>query len=236
MKIRYFFIFFLVNISVFGQIEPDKIIEKDIIDFGFVLDAPLGNHRSKLKSPFVSTNSLGIYLSYLINPGAKSDLLSSVFLGGEIGIFGTKQVEFNKPAPDGDFFMNHRTAWLHFKGRYLPYIYSEKYLPLIDFSMGPVLYSSTMAENLGNDEVDKFYKYKDFAINAKVEAGLQIKLRNERKPFSFMGISVGFSASNPVKMINRNKIGFDSAYNVLEALNTHNPRGLFMKLNWSSYR
>lgn len=235
MKLRYFVLIFF-SISAFGQADPEDFIDRDILEIGLIVDVPTGLHREKLKSKYISTNAPGMTFAYMVNPGFKKDKLSSIFLGGEFGFVGSKQSDFSNPPPDGDFFMNHRTVWLQFKGRYLPVIVPQKYFPHIDFSVGPVMYFSNMVENLGEDELDKFYNYKDTAINAKFEAGMQFNLRKDRKPYTFFGISVGFSASNPVKMLNRNKVGFDSDFKVIEAVNSHNPRGLYVKATFSSYR
>jgi hypothetical protein len=230
-----FLIILLFSTNVFGQNEPENVIYKGFYNLSFLVDNPIGNYKKSLKSDFVKSSNSGLSLSYLGNPKRKMGDLSSILLGGELGFVGRRQSVFSAPAPGSDFYMTHRQFWTNAKIRYLPNLAINKVLTYVDASFGPKFYTSKMMENVGEEEIYKVYGYNSVALNYGIESGLEYKISGDIRPFSYLNVGVGYTQSNAVKTIDRNRVGFTQDYEVIEAIKAVKPQSFYIKVGLTSY-
>jgi hypothetical protein len=228
-------ILILVSSHVFGQVEPEHVIYKGFYNLSFLVDNPVGNYRKSIQSDFVKENNTGLSFSYLGNPLRKKSELSSILIGGEFGFVGTRQSVFSVPPPGGDFYMTHRQFWTNAKLRYLPNLAINKFLTYVDASVGPKFYSSKMMENAGEEEIYKVYGFTQASVNYSVETGVEYKLTGSKRPFTYLNVGLGFTQSNAVKTIDRNRVGFTNNYDVIEGIKAVKPASFYIKLGITSY-
>ena len=228
-------ILLLLSLNGFAQEEPKDVIYKGFYNISFYVQNPLGQYKKSISSDFSKENSSGISFSYLINPRKKSGELSTILLGGEFGISGTKQNSFFSPPPQGVFYMTHRQVWTALKFRYLPNLAVKKVVPYLDGGLGPKFYFSRMMENVGQDEVYKVYGFSATTLSYNLELGSSIKISGQKRPFTYVDFGLGYMQSNSVKVIDRNRVGFSSDYEVIEAKKSVKPQSVYFKVGITSY-
>jgi hypothetical protein len=226
---------FLLSIKGFAQEEPKDVIYKGFYNISFYVKSPLGQFKKAISSDFSKLNSSGISFSYLINPRKKAGELSSILLGGEFGISGNKQNSFFLPPAQGDFFMNHRQVWTLLKFRYLPNLAIRKVVPYLDGGVGPKFYFSRMMENAGQDEVYKVYGFSATTLSYNLEMGSSIKISGQKRPFTYVDFGLGYTQSNSVKIIDRDRVGFTADYEVIDAKKSVKPQCVYFKVGITSY-
>lgn len=228
-------ILLLFTIRGFAQEEPADVIYKGFYNISFYIQSPVGQFKKSINSDFSKENSTGISFSYLTNPRKKAGELSTILLGGEFGVSGNKQNSFFLPPPDGDFYMNHRQVWTLLKFRYLPNLAIKKIVPYVDGGVGPKFYFSRMMENAGEDEVYKVYGFSATTLSYNLELGSSIKISGQKRPFTYVDFGLGYTQSNSVKVIDRNRVGFTSDYDVIEAKRSVKPQSVYFKVGVTSY-
>lgn len=225
----------LLSIKGFAQEEPKDVIYKGFYNISFYVLSPLGQFRKAILSDYSKMNSSGISFSYLINPRKKAGELSSILLGGELGISGSKQNSFFLPPPQGDFFMNHRQFGTLLKFRYLPNLAIKKVVPYLDGGVGPKFYFSRMMENAGQDEIYKVYGFSAATLSYNLEMGSSIKISGQKRPFTYVDFGLGYTQSNSVKIIDRDRVGFNADYEVIDAKKSVKPQSIYLKIGITSY-
>ncbi|MCP9754356.1 hypothetical protein EGI26_04145 [Lacihabitans sp. CCS-44] len=228
-------ILLLLSIKGFAQEEPKDVIYRGFYNISFYFQSPIGQFKKAIASDFSKENNSGISFSYLTNPRKKAGELSTILLGGELGISGNKQNSFFLPPPQGDFYMTHRQVWTILKFRYLPNLAKKKVVPYLDGGLGPKFYFSRMMENAGEDEVYKVYGSSAKTISYYLELGSSIKISGQKRPFTYLDFGLGYTQSNSVKIIDRDRVGFTTDYEVIEAKKSVKPKSVYFKVGITSY-
>ena len=231
---KFLFLFLFTNYG-FAQEEPKDVIYKGFYNISIYVQSPLGQFKKAISSDFSRLNNSGISFSYLINPRKKAGELSSILLGGEIGISGSKQTSFFLPPPQGDFFMNHRQFGTLLKFRYLPNLAIKKVVPYLDGGVGPKFYFSRMMENAGQDEIYKVYGFSAATLSYNLEMGSSFKISGLKRPFTYVDFGLGYTQSNSVKIIDRDRVGFNADYEVIDAKKSVKPQSIYLKIGITSY-
>ena len=218
-----------------GQNDPKDVIYKGLYNISFLVQAPIGNYKKSILSDFTNLSSTGLSFSYLGNPRKKAGDLSSILIGGEVGFVGNRQSSFFLPPPDGEFFMTHRQIWTNAKIRYLPNLAINKVLAYMEAGLGPRFFVSKMMENTGQDQLYKVYGYTSTTLNYTLETGFEYKISGNRRPFSYLNFGLGYGQANAVKVVNRNRVGFDNDYNVIDPKKSVLPQNINIKIGITSY-
>jgi hypothetical protein len=233
MRKTLFMLFF--SIQTIAQEEAKEVIYKNFYNVSFFVQNPIVQFKDAVTSDFSKLNSTGLSISYLTNPRKKAGDLSTILLGGEIGIAGNRQNSFFQPPSRGDFYMNHRQVWTNFKFRYLPSLVIKKVIPYLEGGAGPKFYYSRMMENVGEDEVYKIYGFSASTLNYNLEMGAGYKITGSKRPFSYLEAGFGYAQSNSVKLIDRSRVGFTGSYDVIDAKKSVRPQSIYFKVGITSY-
>jgi hypothetical protein len=228
-------ILLLLSTKLFAQEEANDVIYRGFYNISFLVQSPVGQFKEAISSVFAKPNSTGLSFSYLTNPRKKAGELSTLLLGGEVGFVGARQNNFFQPATSGDFYMNHRQAWANLRFRYLPNLVIKKVIPYIDGGIGPRLYYSKMMENLGNEEIYKIYGFNATTLNYNLETGASYKISGQKRPFSYLEVGFGYLQSNSVKVLDRNRVGFESNFDVIDTKKSVRPSNIYFKVGITSY-
>lgn len=224
-----------LSTKVFAQEEAKDVIYRGFYNISFLVQSPVGQFKDAISSKFAKSNSTGLSFSYLTNPRKKAGELSTLLLGGEVGFVGTRQNDFFLPATSGDFYMNHRQAWANLRFRYLPNLAIKKVIPYIDGGVGPRLYYSKMMENLNNEEIYKIFGFNATSLNYNLETGASYKISGQKRPFSYLEVGFGYSQSNSVKVLDRDRVGFESNFDVIDAKKSVRPSNIYFKVGITRY-
>ncbi|MCP9765369.1 hypothetical protein [Lacihabitans soyangensis] len=228
-------ILLLLSSKVFAQEEAKDVIYKGFYNLSFLVKSPVGRFKDAISSDFSKLNSSGLSISYLTNPRIKVGELSTLLIGGEVGFVGNRQNKFFQPATSGDFFMNHRQAWANLRFRYLPNLAIKKVIPYLDGGLGPKFYFSRMMENVGEDEIYKVYGFTSTTLSYNLEAGASYKISGEKRPFSYLEFGLGYSQANSLKIIDRERVGFLSNFDVIDPKKSVRPQDFYLKIGITSY-
>ncbi len=221
--------------KVFAQDEAKDVIYKGFYNLSFLVQTPVGQFKDAISSDFSKLSSTGLSVSYLTNPRKKEGELSTLLLGAEVGFVGTRQNDFFQPATSGNFYMNHRQVWATLRFRYLPNVAIKKVIPYLDGGVGPKLYYSKMMENVGEDEIYKVYGFASTTISYNIETGAAYKISGQKRPFSYLEIGIGYTQSNAVKVIDRERVGFQNNFDVIDTKKSVRPQNVYFKVGVTSY-
>lgn len=235
MSMKKTLIILFFSIQAIAQEEAKDVIYRGFYNVSFFVQSPIGRFKDAITSDFSKLNNTGLSISYLTNPRKKAGDLSTIFLGGEIGIAGNRQSSFFQPPPQGNFYMNHRQVWTNVKFRYFPSLVIKKVIPYLEGGVGPKFYYSKMMENAGNDEVYKIYGFSAATLNYNIEMGAGYKITGSRRPFSYLEAGLGYAQSNSVKFIDRSRVGFTNSYEVIDTKKSVRPQNIYFKVGITSY-
>ena len=225
-----------VSFCSFGQEDSKNVIYKGFYNFSLPIYQPVASYKKAQTSEFVGLNSVGFNVSYLRNPKLKHGELSTIFIGGELAFVGNKQYDFLFQPTDNQYFMKHSEVGVNFKMRYIPDLIAKKILPFLEASVGPRFYSSKMFLMQGQSDYYKTFSTTASALNYNLEAGIEYKIsKKEKRPFTYFDLGLGYSQSNQIKAIDKNRVGFDSFNKVIDTRKSVLPQNVYLKLGLTSY-
>ncbi|MCP9767623.1 hypothetical protein EGI22_06840 [Lacihabitans sp. LS3-19] len=228
-------VLFLFAFTTFAQKEPEKVIYKSFFNISFVSNNPIGHYKNAIKSDYVKSGNSGISMAFLSNPLQKKGELSTVFVGGEIGIVGNKQYDFFLPSSQGTYYANHRQTWINAKMRYLPLIEAKTIVPFLEASVGPEFFTTNIYEDLGNSEVYKSYSNTSSTINYKLEAGIGYYIKKQRRPLTYIDFSIGYNQNNQVFILDKNRLSFNRGTEIIDPKQSVRPQSIYFKVGITNY-
>lgn len=225
----------LIAVTAYAQKEPEKVIYKSFFSFSFVSNNPIGHYKEAIKSDFVKSNNAGVSMAFLSNPFLKKGELSTVFVGGEIGIVGNKQYDFFLPSSQGTYYANHRQTWINAKMRYLPIVEAKNFVPFLEASAGPEFFTTKIYEDLGGSEIYKSYSNSSSSFNYKLEAGVGYYIKKQKRPLTYIDFSLGYSQNNQVFILDKNRLSFNRGTEVIDPKQSVRPQSVYLKIGITNY-
>jgi hypothetical protein len=207
--IRILVIFFVFIGHSFAQSNPEEMLDSKFYSVSILVNNPLGKYKKDIKTNLSNLNSAGLSISYYFNPRYNSSMSNKVFLGAEIGLLGQKQTQFNGKILDGDFYINHRQTWLNLGFKYRPNLWPTRLNPYFEATAGPKIYTSNFIENYGEDQTDKILGTRAFTLNYGIGVGCGYKIMSSIAKSTYLELGVKYNASNSLKIMNKEKVGFD---------------------------
>ena len=232
---RNFLVLLIFTIPSFAQKEPEKVIYKSIFNFSFISNNPVGYYKKSILSDLVKSGNAGGSLAFLSNPIQRKGELSTVFVGGEIGVVGNKQYDFFLAASQGTFYATHRQTWINAKLRYLPIVFAKKIIPFLEASVGPEFFTSKIYEDLGGSEIYKSYSNTASSFNHKLECGLGYFIKKESRPMMYIDLSLGYSQNNQMLILDKNRLSINQNQEFLDPKQSVRPQTVYFKIGITNY-
>lgn len=212
---RILLIFFLSNLLIISVLAQEKtpIYLED--EYSWYLSLNLGNAVGKYHTFLKDANKAGtkggLVLGGLMNPYNRKRA-SPVFCGAEIGFQseGRDDVTLNA---NGDFYVTNNSFWLNGVARYRPILWSSKFNPFADAFFGAKLIKTNVVERISQEETQIFEGFSKIVPNYGVGVGIGIKLFGQLKN-SYLDIGLYYQQADPTKIIKRNSVSINSAYEV----------------------
>jgi hypothetical protein len=230
-----FLVLLLFSIPSFAQKEPEKVFYKSFFNFSLISNNPIGHYKKAIQSDFVKSGNAGLSMAFLSNPLQRKGELSTVFVGGEVGIVGNKQYDFFLPASQGTYYATHRQIWINAKLRYLPIVSAKKIIPFLEASVGPEFFTSKIYEDLGGSEIYKSYANTASSFNNKLECGIGYFIKKEKRPITYIDVSVGYSQNNQVLILDKNRLSINQSQEFSDPKQSVRPQTVYFKIGITNY-